>query len=143
MEIAGNFSKCGLNAYVSKDIKYDMWKKVVLNCILNPVTSILKINNGGITNQKLNSLKGLIADECVKVAKKEGVNFNLDFVDLTNKDFNNAQNISSMRQDLIKGKKTEIDCLNGAVSKLGKKHGVKCPVNEALANIINSISRAN
>ena len=137
-DIAFNFSKCGLNAYVSKDIKHDMWKKVIFNCILNPVTAILKIKNGGITNEKLDPLKRLIADECAKVAGKDGVKFNFDFVEAINKEFKGSQNISSMQQDLIKGKKTEIDCLNGAVAKLGEKYGIGCPVNEALNAIIKS-----
>src|SRR3989338_8230628 len=83
-EIADNFSKCGLNAHVSKDIKYDMWKKVVFNCILNPVTAILKIKNDGITDEKLNPLKKLIADECAEVAEKDGIKFNFDFVETAN-----------------------------------------------------------
>ena len=41
----------------------------------------------------------------------------------------------------MKGKKTEIDYLNGAVVKLGKKYGVKCPVNEALVKIIKEMEK--
>ena len=48
-----------------------------------------------------------------------------------------------MQQDLIKGKHTEIDYLNGAVVRLGKKHGIKCPVNEALAMIIKEMEKDN
>ena len=138
-QIADNFSKCGLNAYESKDIKYDMWKKVVFNCIWNPVTAILKIKNGAIADEKLNSLKRLIADECIKVAKKDGVKFDFDFVEATNREFRISQNVSSMQQDLLKRKNTEIDYLNGAVVNLGKKYRIRCPVNEALTDIIRGI----
>ena len=41
-----------------------------------------------------------------------------------------------MYQDLLKGNRTEIDYLNGAIVKLGKKYGIKCPVNESLAGMI-------
>ena len=138
-EIAYNFSKCGLNAHVSKDIKYDMWKKVIFNCVLNPVTAILKIKNGLITDEKLNPLKRLIADECLKTAKKDGVEFDFDFVDAVNKEFKGSQNISSMQQDLMKGNKTEVDYLNGAVVNLGKKYCIECPVNDALTRIIKGM----
>ena len=61
-ELAKNFSRCGLNGYVSKNIKKEMWKKVIFNCVLNPLTAILKIENMGICDEKLYSLKKLIAD---------------------------------------------------------------------------------
>lgn len=134
--IADNFAKCGLNGYASSNIKYDMWKKLVFNCVLNPLTAILKIENRGICDESLNPLKKLIIGECVKVAEKDGIKFEIDFLKVLNEEFKASQNISSMQQDLIKGKKTEIDFLNGAVAELGEKHKVECPVNKALTAII-------
>lgn len=135
-EIAENFRNCGLNGYVSGSIKVDMWKKLILNCVLNPLTSILKVRNKNIADERLNPLKKLIVDECLKVAKNDSVAFNFDFVKAINAAVIDSKNISSMQQDLIKGKHTEIDYLNGAVARLGKKYGIKCPVNEALTEII-------
>jgi len=135
-EIAENFSKCGLNAYVSENIKFDMWKKLVLNCVLNPITAILRIENRGIADERLNPLKKLIVEECLKVAEKDGVKFDIDFVKTINEEFKNSRNVSSMQQDLLKGKQTEIDYLNGAVVEFGNKYGIKCPVNESLVSII-------
>lgn len=140
-EIAENFTKCGLNGYVSANIKFDMWKKVIFNCVLNPVTAILRIENKGITDEKLNPLKKLIIDECVSAAKKDSIKFNIDFVKTINEEFKNSRNISSMQQDLLKGKHTEIDYLNVAVAKFGGKFGVKCPVNQALASIIKDMEK--
>jgi 2-dehydropantoate 2-reductase len=141
-EIAENFRKCGLNGHVSENIKYDMWKKLIFNCVLNPITAILKVENNGISDERLNPLKRLIVEECLKVAKKDRVNFGFDFVEIINNEFKNSVNISSMQQDILKGKKTEIDYLNGAVAELGRKYGIKCPVNEALTMIINGINKS-
>lgn len=137
-EIAENFRNCGLNGYVTGSIKVDMWKKLILNCVLNPLTSILKVRNKDIADERLNPLKKLIVDECLKVAKNDSVTFNFDFVKAINAAVKDSKNISSMQQDLIKGKHTEIDYLNGAVARLGKKYGIKCPVNEALTEIIKN-----
>jgi 2-dehydropantoate 2-reductase len=41
-----------------------------------------------------------------------------------------------MQEDIEQGRQTEIDALNGAVSRLGKKHGLDTPVNEALTGMI-------
>ena len=46
-----------------------------------------------------------------------------------------------MRQDLMRGRKTEIDYLNGAIVSLGKKHGIDCPVNHSLATIIREMEK--
>lgn len=141
-EIADNFTKCGLNAYVSESIKQDMWKKLVFNCVINPVTAILRIENRAICDERLDYLNSLIIEECLKVAHKDGVTFNIDFLKALHDEFKLSQNISSMQQDLIKGKKTEIDYLNGAVAGLGKSYGIKCPVNEALTAIIKGLQQA-
>ena len=132
-----------MDGYVSKNIKADMWKKLILNCVLNPVTAILRIENKGIADERLNPLKRLIIDECLKVAEADGVVFSLDFMKMIDEAIKNSKNISSMQQDLIKGKRTEIDYLNGGVAKLGKKYGIECPVNEALAMIIKEIEKAS
>jgi 2-dehydropantoate 2-reductase len=131
-EISEVFSKAGLNAYVANDIKHEMWKKAVFNCVLNPLTSIFRMKNSGICDKGLDSLKKAISDECVAVAEKDGTKLDIDFVREINKAFKNSANISSMQQDLMKGKKTEIDYLNGAVVELGKKHGIKCHANEVM-----------
>ena len=47
-----------------------------------------------------------------------------------------------MQQDLLKGRRTEIDFLNGAVVRLGAAYGVECPVNQALAAIIKRMETA-
>jgi len=45
----------------------------------------------------------------------------------------------SMLQDLKKGKKCEIDAINGVVCEWGRKSGVKTPVNDRIVEIIRSI----
>ena len=135
-EIAENFSKCGLKAYVSKNINEDIWKKLFMNCVLNPITGIFRIKNYEIEDEKLKPLRDEIIKECLSVAKKDGFNFSFKFVEKIIDRVRKSKNYSSMYQDLSKGKRTEIDYLNGAVVRLGKKYGIKCPVNESLVGMI-------
>ena len=139
--LADNFNKCGLKANVSENLKEDLWKKLILNCVLNPLSAILQRENGKMSDEKLNPLKQRIVDECLKVANKDGVIFDIDFVKNINTAIKGSKNLSSMYQDILKGKKTEIDYLNGAVVELGKKYGVKCPVNEGLVMIIKGMEK--
>jgi 2-dehydropantoate 2-reductase len=48
---------------------------------------------------------------------------------------------ASMLQSLEKGSRTEIDFINGAVVRGGRRHGVPTPVNEALVACIKGIER--
>jgi 2-dehydropantoate 2-reductase len=50
-----------------------------------------------------------------------------------------AQNKNSMLQDIEKGKRTEIDFINGAISNLGKRVGVKTPLNSLLTHLVKGL----
>lgn len=140
-ELSDVFNKCGLNTSISSDINKDAWKKVIVNCVINSLTAILRIENKCISNEKLGSIKKMIINECLNVAENEGIKFNIDFIKTVNEIVKDSNNISSMLQDLLKGKQTEVDYLNGAVVKLGKKYGIRCPINEALTKIIREIGK--
>jgi 2-dehydropantoate 2-reductase len=134
--IAGVLTEAGLDGRVIPDIKKEMWRKAVFNCVINPTTSLIGCEVGGIVDPRLNPLKRQIIDECLAVARADGVTFEEDFVALIDRVFAGARTIASMRQDLMKGRKTEIDHMNGAVARLGGQYGLPCPVNAALATMI-------
>jgi len=139
--LVDNFNECGLKANVTDNLKRDVWKKLIINCVLNPLSAILRINNGDCANERLNPIKKLILTECLKVAKAEGVDVKIDSIEVINKAIQGSKNLSSMYQDIIKGKKTEIDYLNGAVVTMGHKYGIKCPINEGLILIIKGMEK--
>ena len=80
-------------------------------------------------------------DECLAVARTEGVTFEIDFLSTIAEVFGASRTIASMRQDLMRGRPTEIDHMNGAVAALGRRAGIDCPVNAALTAIITAMDR--
>ena len=134
--IAAMLTEAGLDGRIIPDIKKEMWRKAIFNCVINPTTALLDSEVGSIVDPQLNSLKRQIIDECVAVAKHDGVVLDEDFVGVIDRLFAGARTIASMRQDLMKGRKTEIDHMNGAVADLGAKFGIPCPVNAAMATMI-------
>jgi 2-dehydropantoate 2-reductase len=134
--IAAVLTAAGLDGRIIPDIKKEMWRKAVFNCVINPTTSLLACEVGGIVDPQLNRLKQQIIDECLAVARADGVSFDEDFVALIDRVFAGARTIASMRQDLMKGRRTEIDHMNGAVARLGETYGLPCPVNAALTTMI-------
>jgi 2-dehydropantoate 2-reductase len=162
--IAAVLTEAGLDGRIIPDIKKEMWRKAIFNCVINPTTSLLACEVGGIVDPRLNSLKRQIIDECLAVARADGVTFEdlsadlsaearsakveaqgakaEDFVALIDRVFAGARTIASMRQDLMKGRKTEIDHMNGAVAALGEKFGLACPVNAAMTTMIRYLEAA-
>ncbi len=138
-DIARIFNAAGLDCRVCPDIKAEVWRKLIFNCVVNPVTTILGCKVGGIVDPSLDRLKKLIVDECLAVARAEGVHLEGDLLTEINSTYAGSQNVVSMRQDLLRGRPTEIDYLNGTVVAVGARHGLECPVNEALTRIIKAM----
>lgn len=130
------FDSCGLETRLSGCMDVDIWRKLTLNCVINPLTAIFRVTNNEIVAESLREVRRRIVDECIKVARKEGIVLDPSLVETVTGEIARYSNLSSMCQDVIKGQKTEIDFLNGRVSELGRKHGVDTPVNDVMASLI-------
>jgi 2-dehydropantoate 2-reductase len=137
--IADALTTAGLHCRISPNIVAEVWHKTVFNCVVNPITAMLGCEVGGIAEPRLDRLKQLVIAECVAVALTQGITFDVDFMREINETFAPSRNIASMQQDLLRGRPTEIDYMNGAVTTLGAEHGVPCPVNRALTAIIKTM----
>jgi 2-dehydropantoate 2-reductase len=139
--IAAMLTAAGLDGRISPDIKTEIWRKLIFNCVINPITAMTGTEVGGIADPRLDPLKRLVIDECLAVARSEGVSFDIDFLTTISNVFGASRTIASMRQDLMRGRPTEIDHMNGAVAALGRRIGIDCPVNSALTDIIKAMDR--
>jgi 2-dehydropantoate 2-reductase len=142
-EIAKLFNESGLETRVVDDLKRDVWRKLIINCVINPLTAILEIRDYEIVVPVLESLREGIVRECLQVARAEGVEFEGNFREMIDKEIAGLKNYSSMHQDLMKGKKTEIDFLNGKIVEIGTKHGIPTPINESLVCMIKYSEEKN
>lgn len=136
VDVAGLLNGCGLKATVCKDIGEKIWCKVVVNSVVNPLTAIFRVRNREIGTQTLEPVRHQIAGECVNVGNAEGITFPRDLETRIDKEIAGYTNFSSMCQDLMKGKKTEIDFLNGKIVELGREHNISTPVNGAITSFI-------
>jgi 2-dehydropantoate 2-reductase len=138
-QLAELLTRCRLRGRVSRDIARDVWRKLIVNCVINPLTAMTGMEVGWTADERLDPLKRQIVAECLAVAARDGVVFEGDFTRMMNDTYRPSRNLSSMYQDLRKGRRTEIDHLNGAVVALGRHHGIACPVNEGLVAIIKAM----
>ncbi len=134
--IAKIFNECGLKTRLSKDIVRETWCKLITNCVINPLTALFHVRNFEIASETLKVVRHEIVKECLQVAEAEGIFIPSNIEEEIFEKLTKYTNFSSMCQDILKGKKTEIDFLNGKIVELGRKHGVSTPVNEALVSFI-------
>jgi len=78
-----------------------------------------------------------VVDECMAVAKAEGVNVAGNVDDAVRKIAETMPSqFSSTAQDLARGKRSEIDYLNGLIVRRGEAHGIKTPANRVLWSLV-------
>jgi 2-dehydropantoate 2-reductase len=138
-ELADMFTRCQLRGRVSADITRDVWRKLIVNCVIHPLTAMTGMEVGWTADERLDPLKRVIVAECLAVAAHDGVVFDGDFTRMMNDTYGSSRNLSSMYQDLRNGKRTEIDHMNGAVVEFGRRYGVECPINASLVAIIKAM----
>jgi 2-dehydropantoate 2-reductase len=135
-KIRALFEKSGLKTRVAAGIEREEWNKLVVNCVVNPLTAILRVRNNEIGVASLKELRHGIVEECSLVAEAEGIQLKQGLQTQIDRKIRSYTNYSSMYQDIAKGKKTEIDFLNGKIVELGTKHGIPTPFNETLVSLV-------
>jgi len=147
--ITESFVNCMLGTRLSNDINMEVWNKLIVNCVVNPLSTLFHVRNCELVSGSLKTVRHRIVRECVEVGKAEGITFPKNLKEKVDEKISNYTNFSSMYQDIMKDKKTEIDFLNGKIVELGRKHNIPTPVNETLVCSIkfmeekNEISRKN
>lgn len=135
-------NSAGFNAESADNIDDLIWGKLVINAGINALTAITGLKNGQLPVYEgtLNIMKDAV-DEAVKVS--EALNITLPYPDPMEKVLevckNTSNNISSMLQDVLNKRATEIDFINGAIQREGEKAGIPAPVNLFLTRIVKTI----
>ena len=139
--VASAFRETGLPARAVDDIRARIWLKVILNAAVNPLTALLAKRTGElIGDPALESAIRLIVHESVAIAYAAGIV--LEENAILEKIWSVARatkdNKSSMLQDLQRGRRTEIDAINGALLDRARALGVAAPQNELLFHLIRA-----
>lgn len=136
------FRSAGLETELSENVLGLVWDKLMVNVGINALTGITKLHNGELLNYpEIEALLEAAVEEAHTVAKAKGIK--LSYTDPVGhtKDVCRATavNKSSMLQDILNHKQTEIDMINGAIVREGANIGIETPVNLVLTNLIKFI----
>jgi 2-dehydropantoate 2-reductase len=136
VRVAQVLEDSGLAVRIANDFAAEVWKKLLVNCVINPLTAILQVRNNEIGGKLLAGIRHAVVREGVAVGMAEGISLKPDLVDFVDQLIPRYENRSSMLQDVIRGNRTEIDFINGMIVDLGKRHHIPTPANECLAQLV-------
>ncbi len=137
------FNKSGIETVVSKNIIEDMWVKAVVNSCINPITAFFGCSNGYLLeNPLLEKIVEKVCLESTNVANAYGMNLSRQIMIKKTKEVirETSENYSSMLQSVRKGRKTEIDSINGVLVDIGRTYDVDVSLNEILVSLVKTLS---
>jgi 2-dehydropantoate 2-reductase len=127
------------------NINERLWRKCVINCVINPLTAIMNIRNGQLlASEHLRRIMKQLFNETIAVAELEGYKFDEKlWQEIESVCRSTSQNRSSMLQDLLAKQPTEIQYINGYVIRRGKQHGLPTPTHELVVELIQAKEELN
>ncbi|WP_217541855.1 2-dehydropantoate 2-reductase [Vibrio cholerae] len=128
----------------SPDIQQALWRKLAVNCAINPLTAIHQCANGALVAPEFTPIITAILDEVTTVMQAEAISGEAEalrdgvyqVIQAT------AANLSSMHQDVFHRRPTEIDFITGYVVRKGELHEIATPVNSALYQQIKTLEQS-
>jgi 2-dehydropantoate 2-reductase len=138
------FRRAGLECQPREDIEAVLWEKLVINAGINPLTALLRVPNGALLQlPEAWEVAVAAAQEAQAVARAAGLTLIGDPASrLRQVCTHTAANRSSMLQDILAGRPTEIEALNAQVSSRGRALGLSTPVNDLLTRLLRAAARS-
>ena len=142
--VAQALAAAGVPTEISDNVRGALWAKLILNCAYNALSAVGRIAYGELVQQPgvKDTMRDVVA-ECRAVAAADGVTLPGD-VDAAVRRIAETMpsQYSSTAQDLMRGKPSEIDHLNGHVVRRGEALGVPTPANRVLWAVVKLVEAA-
>lgn len=135
-------TRSGLQARFVYDPRPDLWAKLIVNAAINPVSALVRRENGHILAcADISRLSKSLAMEACRVARAEGMPFGEGemwpkvrlVIQAT------ANNRSSMYQDILAGRPTEIEAISGEVLRRGRAFDLTLPATATVRALIRGL----
>lgn len=135
----------GVEANPTANLAGVIWGKLLINAGINPLTALTRLKNGELLNYPGTRMVMQAAiREGEKIARAK--NISLPYEDAVARTEAvcraTAGNISSMLQDVLKRKRTEVTNINGALVREGEALGIPTPVNQTLSGLVQTLEES-
>jgi 2-dehydropantoate 2-reductase len=143
-EMLEDFVKAGVPVSVSDNVIGELWAKLILNCAYNAISAITKLPYGLLfENEGAKDLMRVVVRECLAVAQRESITVPGDsWQGVERIAATMPGQFSSTAQDLMRGRRSEIDHLNGYIVRRGQSFSIDTPANQALYSIVKLLESA-
>ncbi|HKZ72575.1 MAG TPA: 2-dehydropantoate 2-reductase, partial [Steroidobacteraceae bacterium] len=142
--VARQMQRCGVPCRIVEDIRAELWTKMVMNCAYNALSAIGRVRYGPlIDDPAMRDVMLNVVDEALAVAAASGVELPRTAVIQAVFELARAMPTatSSTAQDLERGKRTEIDALNGFLVRRGEALRIPVPYNRTLYALVKLLER--
>lgn len=142
--IAGTFREAGIQTEISDNVIGALWTKLIVNCCYNALSAVPQLPYGRMlaVDGVAGSMQDIVA-ECLLVARGCEVRVDDDILDkVLGLAAAMPDQSSSTAQDLARGKRTEIDHLNGYIASTGARLGIATPANRLLTVVVKLMEEA-
>jgi 2-dehydropantoate 2-reductase len=144
--VSATFERAGVLCRISENIDGELWTKLIWNCAFNAVSALGRARYGQIAaSEDGRRLLSDLVDEVLAVAHAAKIQLpGLEDAKAAHAGAlkiaaQMAETYSSTAQDMMRGKRTEIDSLNGFIARRGAALGVPTPVNHALFTLVKLV----
>src|SRR5882724_1197345 len=143
-EMLEAFVNAGVPVHVSDNVDGELWAKLILNCAYNAISAITKLPYSRLfENVGARDLMRLVVHECLAVAQRESITVPGDsWQGVERIAATMPGQLSSTAQDLMRGRRSEIDHLNGYIVRKGKSLAIDTPANQALYSLVKLLESA-
>ncbi len=138
------FNAAGIKTLNSQEINTMLWTKLIVNAGINALSAVTAVQNGKLLDYpELTSIMEEAVQEAAAVAAALNIKLaDADLIDTVKTvALKTAANSSSMAQDVIKQRRTEIDYINGAIVRAGQSLNIATPVNRILFQLVKALER--
>ncbi|CAG9168666.1 2-dehydropantoate 2-reductase [Cupriavidus laharis] len=139
--LASTLAAAGVPVETSDNVRGALWAKLILNCAYNALSAITQLPYGRLVRgEGVEAVMRDVVSECLAVASADGVNVPGDIALAVRRIAETMPGqTSSTAQDLARGKRSEIDHLNGLIVRRGEALGIAVPANRLLHSLVRLI----
>jgi 2-dehydropantoate 2-reductase len=139
-------TRAGMPTEAVADARGAQWRKVIFNSATNPIGALTRLSHGRVCElPPLRALVSQLVDEGKAVAAAQGIVLDADpeaLIDHAAKPEVAYDHKASMLQDVLAGRQTEIDWLNGGIVRYGEQVGVPTPMNHAIWALVKGLEKS-
>jgi 2-dehydropantoate 2-reductase len=134
---------CRFQVEAAANSKQAVWDKLAVNVGQNALSAVTNLNfSQMLASEDCLTIAGNLLAEVRRIGEAEGVIIDNFSVDRLRDLWEGSDFFPSMWQDIHKGRRTEIDAINGSISKLGRKYGIATPYNDMITSLAKVLESA-